>query len=186
MIPKLILTIERWRFNKEYGVYVSTEGRIRDKNKKFKKILMTRQGYCKINIGDKTVLIHRLVLKTWKPVENSNNLTVDHINHNKRDNSLKNLEWVSKKENQRRAKEDLFLGMKYTPKTPDESEELVDTDVIYVNNISLSREAAFNFIKSYCKNQNFRVTEGDVEKAIIKAINGKNNNVYCGFKITRG
>ena len=36
-------------------------------------------------------------------------LTVDHLNHNKRDNSLSNLEWVSKDENQKRANNDLII-----------------------------------------------------------------------------
>jgi hypothetical protein len=46
---------------------------------------------------------------TWKPIPDAENLTVDHLNHNKRDNSLYNLEWVTQKENLRRAKEDSYV-----------------------------------------------------------------------------
>jgi hypothetical protein len=45
---------------------------------------------------------------TWRPTPNAEHLTVDHLNHNKRDNSLENLEWVSQEENIRRAKADFI------------------------------------------------------------------------------
>ena len=43
---------------------------------------------------------------TWKPIPDAENLTVDHLNHNKRDNSVANLEWVTFTENQTRASRD--------------------------------------------------------------------------------
>ena len=46
---------------------------------------------------------HRLVLLTWKPIPNAEDLTVDHLDHNKRNNKLSNLEWVTQKENSSRA-----------------------------------------------------------------------------------
>lgn len=48
-------------------------------------------------------------MKTWKPREKMGQLTIDHLNHNKRDNTLKNLEWVTRGENQKRAIEDYFI-----------------------------------------------------------------------------
>ena len=58
-------------------------------------------------------LAHRVVMLTWRPTPNAEHLTIDHLNHNKRDNSLENLEWVTKAENVRRAKADnLVLKVK--------------------------------------------------------------------------
>lgn len=54
----------------------------------------------------KYMLLHRLVMLTWKPTPEAEMLTVDHLNHNKRDNSLDNLEWVTVEENQVRATRD--------------------------------------------------------------------------------
>jgi hypothetical protein len=43
---------------------------------------------------------------TWRPTANAENLTIDHLDHNKRNNALTNLEWVTREENVRRAEAD--------------------------------------------------------------------------------
>ena len=43
---------------------------------------------------------------TWKPTPEAEQLTVDHLDHNKRNNALYNLEWVSRGENLKRARRD--------------------------------------------------------------------------------
>jgi len=100
----LHFTIERWKYNKRYNLYVSTLGRI-----KHKKVIIEPQintsGYCVLPhdyaVEGLSSLVHRLVLETFK---GKSDLTVDHLNSNKRDNRLCNLEYVSQEENQRRAK----------------------------------------------------------------------------------
>ena len=106
IFPTISLRIERWKFNKDYGVYVSTLGNFKDRYKRRLPIKL-KDGYCYIKTetaGWKSA--HRLVMLTWKPIPNAEDLTVDHLNHNKRDNSIHNLEWVTKEENLRRAEED--------------------------------------------------------------------------------
>lgn len=44
-------------------------------------------------------LVHRLVLMTFNPVENMDQLEVNHKDENKENNKLENLEWVTSKEN---------------------------------------------------------------------------------------
>ena len=106
IFPTISLRVERWKFNKDYGVYVSTLGNFKDRHKRRLPIKI-RDGYCYIEteIG-KWKSAHRLVMLTWKPIPNAEELTVDHLNHNKRENTIYNLEWVSEAENQRRAKID--------------------------------------------------------------------------------
>ena len=101
----IIFKIERWKFNKEYGIYVSSEGHFKDRYKRLIPVKINRGGYCMIKTEQGDKLAHRLVMLTWRPVPNAEELTVDHLDHNKRYNSIQNLEWVSKQENLKRAKE---------------------------------------------------------------------------------
>lgn len=48
-------------------------------------------------------LVHRLVLLTFDPVPNSDNLQCNHKNGDKQDNRLCNLEWATPKQNQQHA-----------------------------------------------------------------------------------
>lgn len=51
------------------------------------------------NFKSKPYTIHRLVLETFRPVDGYEKLTVDHINYNKMDNRLCNLQWLTNEEN---------------------------------------------------------------------------------------
>ncbi len=101
--------VERWKWNEKYNVWVSTEGRVKDKFKKDCKLFTSsRNRYLSVKTEEGVISIHRLVMKTWKPLNDYENMTVDHLNHNCKDNRLINLKWVSEEENLRRAQEDLL------------------------------------------------------------------------------
>lgn len=107
ILPSLNLRMERWKWNEEHRVYVSTLGHFKNEHKQNLPIKIDHNGYVRVKTNVNTAyLAHRLVMLTWRPIAGSELLTVDHLNHNKRDNSLLNLEWVSVEENQRRAKAD--------------------------------------------------------------------------------
>ena len=101
--PRFHITIERWKFNEQYKVWVSNQGNALDENKNPIKRMTSNQKYMIFRINGSLVQAHRLVLMTWQPRKNMNKLTVDHINSNPRDNRLCNLEWVTEEENKRRA-----------------------------------------------------------------------------------
>ena len=104
ILPSFTLNIERWRWNEEFQLWVSNQGHFKDKNGKVVPIKIDpNRGYCKVNFH----FAHRVVAMTWIPCDNPKDMTGDHLNHNKRDNSVKNLKWVTKEENARRAIENL-------------------------------------------------------------------------------
>ena len=96
--------MESWITIKGFDNYkVSTTGRVR--NIKTGKILIpftTKGGYQMVNPSRGGVpcklYVHRLVAEAFIPTENTN-LQVNHINGNKSDNRLDNLEWCTSSEN---------------------------------------------------------------------------------------
>jgi hypothetical protein len=93
---KFHFSIERWKFNKEYSLYVSTWGNVKDAKKKDQPVY-ANHGYLFVRTGKDVTPVHRLVMETFKP--EGKHLTVDHIDHNKRNNHIKNLRWLSAEEN---------------------------------------------------------------------------------------
>lgn len=109
VLPTLTFKLERWKFNKDYGVYVSNLGHFKDRYKRELPVKIDDGGYCRVKTevsGYPYKYAHRLAMLTWKPIPDAENLTVDHLDHNKRNNAITNLEWITKKENQRRAERD--------------------------------------------------------------------------------
>ena len=54
----------------------------------------------KLDGSKRTFRVHRLVMMAFNPVENMNELEVNHIDGNKKNNKLENLEWCTASENQ--------------------------------------------------------------------------------------
>jgi len=70
-----------------------------------RKILSTaglRSGYPSVSINRKTYRVHRLVAGTWLP-NPENKPCVNHIDGNKKNNKVSNLEWCTHKENMKHA-----------------------------------------------------------------------------------
>lgn len=115
---RIHFSIERWRYNKEFEIYVSNKGHFRNREKKDIPVQVGKGGYCWVYCGGSVhnhMLAHRVVMLTWRPTANAENLTIDHLDHNKRNNALDNLEWVTETENQRRAKADLVVKVEGDP-----------------------------------------------------------------------
>lgn len=114
------IEIERWKYNKNYKLYVSNLGNFKDKSKEPIILKVEKGGYLTIPVCNnkrgevKYLFAHRVVMETWCPRADmwKEKLTVDHLNHNKRFNAVKNLEWVTHKENLKRAADDMLYDDK--------------------------------------------------------------------------
>lgn len=111
ILPRFLFKVERWKWNPDYRIYVSNMGHFKNEHKQDLPIKINKKnGYCGVivpNFGFKHA--HRLVMLTWRPIPDAENLTVDHLDHNKRNNTVYNLEWVTLEENRARAQEDLYV-----------------------------------------------------------------------------
>lgn len=109
ILPRFFINCERWKWNNDLRVYVSTFGHVKDEHKKNMAPKINDGGYFIVRVKDKWISVHRLVLLTWRPLPNDGEpMTVDHLDSNRRNNHLDNLEWVNQDENLRRANEKLY------------------------------------------------------------------------------
>ena len=66
ILPRFIFRMERWKWNKEYRVYVSNMGHFMDKYKKIIPAKINKSGYVIIKTSYGFILAHRLVMHTWR------------------------------------------------------------------------------------------------------------------------
>ena len=170
ILPKIILNVEKWKWNAEYRVYVSNMGHFKDEHKKLLPIKISGSGYCKVKTSCGFKSVHRIVMLTWKPIPDAENLTVDHLDHNKRNNAVSNLEWVTETENLKRAAAD-FINI--------EEEKIGNTKRIKTGGLTFNNitEAALWTISHHGMKE---TSNEKIEKKILTAI--ADNKKYCGRK----
>jgi antitoxin component HigA of HigAB toxin-antitoxin module len=80
------------------NIYSDISGKMKTRNKgntEYQIInLMTLEG------KKKTFRVHRLVMMAFHPIQNMNDMEVNHIDGNKQNNALNNLQWCTASENQ--------------------------------------------------------------------------------------
>lgn len=113
---------------------VSNFGRVKSiqyTKERILKLNKKKTGYLEVGLMVKPncrkwFLVHRLVMETFSPIENSNEFEVNHKDENKNNNRIDNLEWVTSKENCNYGTRNFRLSMdKNIPV------ECVETGIIY-------------------------------------------------------
>ena len=112
---------EIWKPVKEYEkLYkISNLGRVKNKKGKILKPIVLNTGYQQISLCQNNIiklkLIHILVAETF--ISNPQNKTiVHHIDHNKKNNNVNNLMWVTNKEHSDLHPESINSAIKITSK----------------------------------------------------------------------
>lgn len=110
-------TMEEWKQIRHLHYSISNFGNVRnDLTGKQLKPQKNICGYMVILLYDNGkplhFQIHRLVLMAFNPVKNMQNLQVNHIDHNRANNRLQNLEWTTCKENCNKKKLRKFYNSK--------------------------------------------------------------------------
>ena len=106
-------------FENDYEIW--SEAPYMIKNKKSGKIIkeyVENKCYVRCNLNGKNYLKHRLIANQFIP--NPNNLPqIDHIDHNRRNNNVSNLRWVSNKQNcNNRSNNKIVKNMAVEPSYP--------------------------------------------------------------------
>jgi hypothetical protein len=140
------------QFDTNYIIH--SDGRVWSvRNKKFLKPTKINSGYVKFNLGTKcrNQLIHRLVAEAF--IANPNNLPqVNHINGDKTDNRVENLEWCDNRQNQIHRYDSEFPGTRTCSwnKNKFESRIIVNKKYIHLGVFDSQEEAHqqyLNYIK---------------------------------------
>lgn len=126
--------MEQWEFVQDFENYlISTLGNVKTVNGKPKKIVYDNKGYGRVelwkNNKGKKFRVHRLVAETFIPNPLGKE-QVNHIDGNKKNNCVSNLEWVTPKENIKHAIENNLSSIKYGSKNL--SSKLKEEDVKYI------------------------------------------------------
>ncbi len=96
---------EEWRIIPEHpGYKVSNQGRVVNSiTGVIRKLSNDGAGYKNISLNRKTKRVHRLVMLSFSPLEDASKYQVNHLNRDRSDNRLTNLEWCTSSENLKHA-----------------------------------------------------------------------------------
>lgn len=87
-----------WRKCKENSNYsVSSSGQVKNKNGKVMHQYLNRYGYWYVTLGGKKYTVHRLVASAF--LGSIEGMEIDHIDTDRKNNSVENLRIVTRKEN---------------------------------------------------------------------------------------
>ena len=112
--------------NPEFG-FVSNLGRIKSSKGKLRTTFASRNGYDRVGFkgGSITLAVHALVAETFIPKPDQAQ-EVNHIDGNKLNNVVSNLEWVTKQENTRHAYDHGIRQNNHRkPKIPKEHRDII-------------------------------------------------------------
>lgn len=120
------------------------DGDIINENGKVLKGHIDKDGYRQIllynNKKRKYFRQHRLVLRAFCPIENEHLYQVNHIDGNKLNNKLSNLEWVTPSENIRHS---FMMGMSSQTGSKNAMPKLTEEDVIKIREIYIKGDKNF-------------------------------------------
>ena len=150
---------------------VSNKGRVRSNRGRYKNHIMSLQtnkkGYQFVLLRTPSnerrfYQVHRLVMLTFCPIENSNDLEVNHKDENKTNNNLENLEWITGLENKRYGTAIERSHQKQRMKIL-----CVETNIIYNSMAEASQQTGINYgnISSCCNGR--LLTAGDFHWKIL-------------------
>lgn len=184
MFPTISLSIERWKWNKQFEIYVSNRGHFRNREKKPIAPKVGSNGYLSIFVyGSKPGFrqAHRVVMLTWCPTIEAETLTVDHLDHNKRNNDVRNLEWVTEEENKRRAKQDQIALTDALLDRAAQANEIQPIMLVDDDQECRGVEAIAKYLQTHTTSVSNQTLSYITQRVCICV--EKRKDAYCGYKL---
>lgn len=130
------------KYQLKYDYYALEDGNIySEKTNKILSKHLDKDGYEKVRLisedGRHTYSVHRLILESFLPIENMENLQVNHIDGNKQNNNLTNLEWCTCHENNLHAHR---IGLKTQKGEKNNASKLTEDEVKEIIQLLLTKK----------------------------------------------
>lgn len=159
-----IIKITNCKYELKYDYYISDEGYVY--TSQYRRKLTThldRDGYVKVRMvcaDDRrhTFSMHRLVAENYMPVENMENLQINHIDGNKQNNNLSNLEWCTCKYNVHHAE---AIGLRNVKGENNPAAVLKNSDVLEIRNLRQNTKLRVQDIADM-----YGVSKGAIERVL--------------------
>ena len=138
-----LLPITHSKYNLKYDYALTEDGRVYSYfSKRFLSTHLDKYGYEKVRListDDKrhAYSIHRLMLENFNPRDDMNFLQVNHIDGNKLNNHINNLEWVTCSENVKHA---FNIGLKTQRGEHNNLSKLTEEQVLEIIDLLLSKK----------------------------------------------
>lgn len=136
----------------KYNYYILESGEIYSEiTNKVLSVQLDKDGYEKVRListdGKRhRYSVHRLMLENFKPCDNMQELQVNHIDGNKRNNNLSNLEWVTPSENIKHAHK---IGLKNQKGEANNASKLTNEQVIEIIERLQNKQSMYSIGKLY-------------------------------------
>lgn len=160
------------------------EGRLTN-SPRILKTSKAKNGYLRVGlrVGErqKIFLVHRLVALVFNPIPNSSGMQVNHINENKEDNALANLEWTTPKENTNHgSRTDRAIENMRKTKATEEWKQNNSKGNVHnaraVVGVNIKTGETIEFESMSCVNEFFNKKNAD--RSISATIRGKQKSAY--------
>lgn len=131
------------KYQLKYDYYANDNGSIYSAiSHKTLSYQLDKDGYAKVQLSSTDgkrhrYSVHRLILENFHPVKNMQNLQVNHIDGNKLNNRLENLQWCSCSENQVHAYK---IGLKNQAGDKNNASKLTEKQVLENIDLLLSKQ----------------------------------------------
>ena len=135
--------ITNCKYNLKYDYYITDSGNVYSgKTNKYLKTVLDKDGYVKVRMISTDnkrhrYSVHRLIMENFNPIDNMTEMQVNHIDGNKQNNNIKNLEWVSCSENIQHAYD---IGLKKQNGENNNASKLTDKEVKEIIQLLLSKK----------------------------------------------